>query len=296
MRRKLGGSVAAHLAFGKLGEQIAQDRVQIDGRSDRAAAVPVEVACRKDGERLDAEVFEFALACARGEVPEQECGLAATACARDDAELLHRKFCRHRLHVEQREVLDGDCRDFLFRCHPRRFLLVIPAQAGISIQLLNPFPRRRFVISENVLCASLEQDLAALFAGARTHFNHPVRLLDKGGIVVDEHERVPAGLNLLEHFPECFHVALVQPAGGFVEHDEQVVQVPGRKARKSEPLDFAARKGRCRSSAGQVADAEFHDGLDAVEERVEGGLLVCVQAVVEKLVQLGPELAERRFQ
>ena len=43
-------------------------------------------------------------------VPEEKRRLAATALARDDAELLHREVRGDGLHVEHREVLDIDAR------------------------------------------------------------------------------------------------------------------------------------------------------------------------------------------
>ena len=48
--------------------------------------------------------------------------------------------------------------------------------------------------------------------------------------MVDEDERVSAGLHFLEDFPEGFDIALVQTAGGFVEDNQEVVQVPGAEA------------------------------------------------------------------
>ena len=51
--------------------------------------------------------------------------------------------------------------------------------------------------------------------------------------MVDEYERVPAGLHFLEDFPEGFHIALVESAGRFVENNPKVVQVTGAEARKA---------------------------------------------------------------
>ena len=108
MRCKFRSGVAADLALGEFGEQVAQWRVQVDGRGNGASAVPVKIACRKDRKGLDAEFLKFTLACARSDVLEQKGRLTAAASAGDDAEFLHREFCRDRLHVEQGEVLDGD--------------------------------------------------------------------------------------------------------------------------------------------------------------------------------------------
>ena len=111
--------------------------------------------------------------------------------------------------------------------------------------------------------------------------------------MVDEYERISAGLHLLENLPERFDIVLMQSAGGFVEDNQEVVQVAGAKARKAKPLDFAARKRVCRSASGQVADSEFYDCLDTVEQCVENRLLVCVQPAVEQLVQLRFEFGKR---
>ena len=45
MRCELAGGIAADLAFGEFREQVAENRVQVDGRSYGAAAVPVKVTC-----------------------------------------------------------------------------------------------------------------------------------------------------------------------------------------------------------------------------------------------------------
>ena len=142
----------------------------------------------------------------------------------------------------------------------------------------------------------MEKNRSAFLAGAGPHFDNPVRLLDDERVVLDEHECVPAGLDLLEDFPEGFHVAGVQPAGRFVEDNQEAVQVACREARKPEPLDFAAREAVAGTARGEVADAEFVDGLDAVDERVECGFLVREQAFIKKRMQFRFEFRERSFQ
>jgi hypothetical protein len=140
----------------------------------------------------------------------------------------------------------------------------------------------------------LQQYFAALFAGTRPHFNNPVGFLDEGGIVVDEDKRVPAGLNLLEDFPEGFDVALVQTAGGFVEDNQEVIQVPGAEARKPKSLDFATRQGGACTPCRKVSDIQIDNRLNAVYERAECGLLLCRQSIVEQGVQPAFEFRERR--
>jgi hypothetical protein len=109
---------------------------------------------------------------------------------------------------------------------------------------------------------------AAELAGAGPEVDDVVRAPDGVLVVLDHHQRVALGLELLQHAQQDLVVAVVQADGRLVQDVAHAAQVGAELRGEADALRLAARKRGRRAVQRQVAQADL---LQEIEAAVEFG-------------------------
>ena len=135
-------------------------------------------------------------------------------------------------------------------------------------RLPQELPGERVGQLHQVFGVARADDAAAELAGAGPEVDDVVRAPDGVLVVLDHHQRVALGLELLQHVEQDLVVAVVQADGRLVEDVAHAAQVGAELRRQPDALRLAARERRRRAVERQVAEADL---LQEVEAAVQFG-------------------------
>ena len=183
----------------------------------------------------------------------------------------------HRDQVQQREfdrdvlqvVFGRAVEDQLRRRRPDQPLdaahadLLAPAEVGAGQRIGLADLRRRAV----------EDDLAAAFAGARSHVDQPVGGQHHRRVVLDDDQRIAGIAQPVDRLDDAVHVARVQADARFVEHEHRIDQRGAERSRQVDPLHLAAAQRAALPVERQVAEADIaqvaQPGADLVGQQLQ---------------------------
>ena len=103
---------------------------------------------------------------------------------------------------------------------------------------------------------ALEDDVAAVLAGAGTEIDHVVGGANRLLVVLDDDDRVAEIAQPRQRAEQLAVVALMQADRRLVEHVQHAGQVRADLRREPDALPFAARQRRGAAAERQVADAD----------------------------------------
>jgi len=131
-----------------------------------------------------------------------------------------------------------------------------------------------------VLGRAVENDAAALRAGAGAHVDDAVGCQHHGGVVLDHHQRVACVHQALHGQVDAVHVARVQADGRLIEHEQRVDQRGAQGGGQGDALHLAARERLALPVEREVAQADIDQVLqaraDLVEQQLQGFLIALV--------------------
>src|SRR5258708_6796322 len=105
--------------------------------------------------------------------------------------------------------------------------------------------------------------MAAKLAGTRPEVDHVLRAPDGVLVVLDHHQRVALGLELLEDIEQDAVVAVMQADGRLIEDVAHAAQVGAELRGKADALRLAARERRRRAVERQVAQPDVAEKAEA---------------------------------
>ncbi len=97
---------------------------------------------------------------------------------------------------------------------------------------------------------ALRDDAPAELAGAGAEIDHVVRAADGVLVVLDDHQRVALGFQLLQHIEQDLVVAVMQPDGRLVEDVADAAQVRRRTVERQVAEPHLAQEAKARAELG----------------------------------------------
>ena len=112
---------------------------------------------------------------------------------------------------------------------------------------------------------------AALLAALGAEIDDVVGGLHDVEVVLDDHDRVPLGHQLVQDVEQPLDVGEVEAGGRLVEDVERAAgRAPGELGRELHPLRLAARQGRRRLPEPDVVEPDVVEGLELLAHRRDG--------------------------
>ena len=112
-------------------------------------------------------------------------------------------------------------------------------------------------------------DLAAMFAGARTDVDDPVRVSDGVLVMFDDDQRVAEVAQMMQCADQPFVVTLMQADGWFVQHIHDAHQAGADLGGQSDALRLAARQGLRRTRQRQIVQADIVEEAESCADLLD---------------------------
>ena len=171
-----------------------------------------------------------------------------------------RKAAQREIHVQALEVVARHA----FKLQPALGLALrrvrrtpLGEQVFAGLRGLNfGQPRRRPAV----------QHLPAMLTGRRADVDQPVGPAHGFQVMLHHKQRIARGLQTLERGEQRFAIGRVQARRRFIQHIDHAEQLRAQLRGQAQTLQLAGRQGRRTALQGQIAQAQFGQGTDPLEQ------------------------------
>ena len=277
VKGKTPGIPAAHTGFGGVGEQLA-DGVPKADIGGRAGARRLADRCL-----INLQHPRNALVTLDGAAAHQRCALAATLACQQQRQIGVQHIPRQRRFARARDTGDdGDASERKARIAALQVMQStvahddgrrIATHRTRRMQRMQQRPRQkasgdRRRIALQIGRRALRHDLPAEASGTRADVDHMMGAADGFFVVLDHHQGVALGLELLQRVEQNAVVARMQADGRFVQDVAHPAQVRAQLCRQTDALRLAARERWRGAIERQIAQPDL---LQEVQSRVQLG-------------------------